>query len=52
MVDGTAVLADDAAEEIRTEFQKKSQKDFSTLVLVITASQLYLVTSCEQARDA
>ena len=52
VVDGTEVLADDAAEGVRTEFQKKSQKAFSTLVLAITASQLYLVTSCEQARDA
>ena len=52
VVDGTEVLADDAAEGVCTEFQKKSQKAFSTLVLAITASQLYLVTSCEQARDA
>ena len=52
VVDGTEVLADDAAEGVRTEFQKKSQKAFSTLVLAITASQLYLVTLCEQARDA
>ena len=52
VVDGTEVLADDAAEGVRTEFQKKSQKAFSTLVLAITASQLYLVTSREQARDA
>ena len=52
VVDRTEVLAEDAAEEVRAEFQKKSQKAFSTLVLAISASQLYLVTSCEQAKDA
>ena len=46
VVDRTEVLADDAAE-VHAEFQKKSQKAFSTIVLAITASQLYLVTSCE-----
>ena len=52
VVDGIEVLADDAAEEVHAEFQKKPQKTLSTLVLAISASQLYLVTSCEQARDA
>ena len=52
VVDGTEELAEDAAAERRAEFQKKSQKAFSTIVLAITAAQLYLVTSCEQAKDA
>ena len=52
VVDGTEELAENAAAERRAEFQKKSQKAFSTIVLAITAAQLYLVTSCEQAKDA
>ena len=41
MVDGTETLAEDAATTARSEFQKKSQKAFSTLVLAIGTSQLY-----------
>ena len=52
MVDGTETLAEDAATTARSEFQKKSQKAFSTLVLAIGTSQLYLVTSCETPKDA
>jgi len=51
VVDGTEEIVGDAAAEAHAEFQK-SQKAFSTIVLAITAAQLYLVTSCEQARDA
>ena len=51
MVDGTETLAADAEAAVRTEFQKKSQKEFSMLVLVIGTSQLYLVTSCETPKD-
>ena len=47
MVEGTEMLAADAAAAVWTKFQKKSQKAFSMLVLVIGTSQLYLVTSCE-----
>ena len=52
MVDGTETLAEDATAAARTEFQKRSQKAFSTLVLAIGTSQLYLVTSCETPKDA
>ena len=44
-------LAEDAATTARSDFQKKSQKAFSTLVLAIGTSQLYLVTSCETPKD-
>ena len=52
VVDGTEEPAEDAAAEIHAEFRKKSQKAFSTIVLAISASQLYLVTSCEHPKGA
>ena len=45
--DGTEVLAESASAQTQTEFQKKSQRAFSTIVLAISTQQLYLVTSCE-----
>ena len=51
-VDGTATLADDAGEQVRANFRNKSQKAFSTIVLAISTSQLYLVTSCEGPHEA
>ena len=51
-VDGTATLADDANAQAQADFRQKSQKAFSTIVLAISTSQLYLVTSCEGPHDA
>lgn len=50
VMDGTKEPTEDAAA--RAEFQKKSQKAFSTVVLAISTFQLYLVTSYEQPREA
>ena len=50
LVDGSETLTEDANAAAREEFQKKLQRTFSTIVLAIGASQLYLVTSCEQPR--
>ena len=52
LVDGSETLAEDANAAARAEFQKRSQRTFSTIVLAIGTSQLYLVTSCEQPRKA
>ena len=52
VVDGTEELAEDATAAARAEFLKKSQKAFSSIVLAIKTSQLYLVTSYEQPREA
>ena len=52
LVNGTETLAEDAAATVRSDFEKKAQKAFSTLVLAIGTSQLYLVTSCETPKDA
>ena len=51
-VDGTEALAEDADAAARTEFGKKSQKAFSTIVMAISTPQLYLVTSCEKPKEA
>ncbi len=47
LVDRTKVLADNATEQVRTDFEQHQQKAFSMLVLAISTSQLFLVTSCE-----
>ena len=52
IVDGTEVLAENASAQQRTDFNKKSQKAFSTIVMSISSSQLYLITSCEEPARA
>jgi hypothetical protein len=52
VVDGSETLAEGATVAVTTEFQKKSQRAFSTLVLAISTPQLYLVTSCEEPAQA
>jgi hypothetical protein len=51
-VDGTDVLADGANEQVTANFRLKSQKAFSSIVMAVSTSQLYLVTSCEGPTDA
>ena len=51
-IEGTEVLNDDATNEQKKEFKQKSQKAFSTLVLAIDTSQLYLITSCDNGDEA
>ena len=51
-VDGTEQLPGNANAQTRTEFQKKSQRAFSTIVMAIDTPQLYLVTSYDQPKDA
>ena len=51
-IGGSEELANDADVETQADFQKKSQRAFSTLVMAISTPQLYLVTSCEGAKDA
>ena len=51
-VDGSAVLAEDASEENKEKFQANQQKAFSTIVMSISSTLLYLITSCELPKDA
>ena len=40
LVDGTEILAEGASVQAHTEFQKKSQRAFSTITLAISTPQL------------
>ena len=51
-VDGTKVLAEGADESAQTEFNKRSQRAFSTIALAVNTSQLYLITSLDKPKDA
>ena len=51
-VDSTEKLAEDASMAVKADFSKMSQKAFSTIIMAISTSQLYLVTSYDQPKDA
>ena len=51
-VDGSEKLEDTASALQKKEFNKKSQMAFSTIVMAVSSSQLYLITSCERPNDA
>ena len=50
-VDGSETLGDNATDAACTKFREELQKTISTIVMAISISQLYLVTSCEQPKD-
>ena len=52
IVDGTETLKVGASSELEVEFQKNSQRAFSTIVLGMQCSQLYLITSTEEPKAA
>ena len=52
LVDGSEVPPEDATERMRAELRQRSQRAFSTIVMAITTPQLYLVTTCEEPKDA
>ena len=51
-VDGSEILEDSASAQQKAEFNRKSQKAFSMIVMSISTNQLYLITSCEVPLDA
>ena len=51
VVNGSEMLEKGADADARSNFEKKSQKTFSTLALAIGTSQLYLVTSCDTPKE-
>ena len=51
-MDGSAVLAEDASRNYREIFLAEQQKAFSTIVMSVSSSLLYLITSCELPKDA
>ena len=52
LVDGSEVLASKASAVAETLYRSRLQKAFSTIVLAIESAQLYLVTSCEEPKQA
>ena len=51
-VDGTEAIREDASAQQQADFKKASQEAFSIIVMTMCASQLYLVTSFEEPKDA
>ena len=51
-VEGTDVLAEDANDQARAEHTRRSRKAFSTIVMAVSTSQIYLITACENAKAA
>ena len=47
LVEGMEVLQEEATAQQIADFNKRFQKAFSTMVMAISSSQLYLVTSCD-----
>ena len=52
LVDGSEVLAHDATPAAQALYRSRLQKAFSTVVLAIDRAQLYLITSCEEPKQA
>ena len=50
-VDGSETLREDASAQQQADFRKASQKAFSTIVMAISTSQLYLITSVEKPKN-
>ncbi len=47
VVDGSETLAADATAAVKAQFEDHQQKVFSSIVMAISSSQIYLITSCE-----
>ena len=52
IVDGTEVLEETPTVQQEADLKKRSQKAFCTIVMSISSSQLYLITSREEPADA
>ena len=52
LVDGSEVLVSKATAAVAALFQSRIHKAFSTIVLAMDSAQLYLVTSCEEPKQA
>ena len=51
-VDGSAVLAEGATAEQGAKHRSESQKAFSVIAMSVSTSQLYLITSYEEPKEA
>ena len=46
------MLAESANEQARAEFNKRSERAFTTIALAVNTWQLYLITSLDKPKDA
>ena len=51
-INGSEVLPENSSAQVCADFEKKEQLAFSTIAMAISTPQLYLITSCEKAKDA
>ena len=51
-VNESAVLAEKVTAEQRAKYQSESQKAFSVIPMSVSTPQLYLITSCEELKEA
>ncbi len=52
LVDCSEGLGPEASDAVQSEFRQKLQRAFSTIVMAVGTSQLYLVTSCTKPKEA
>ena len=51
-VDGSTALPDEPTPEQTAKYQSESQRAFSTIAMLVSSSQLYLITSHEEPKQA
>ncbi len=51
-VDGSETIGEDATLGQRADFKRKARRAFSSIVMAMDTSRLYLITSCEKANNA
>lgn len=51
-IDGSTTLSAEATTDVRERFKKDSQRTFSLLVMAISDTLIYLITSCATPKDA
>ena len=51
-MDGSETLTEDMTAQEQANYRKKSQKALSAIVMAVSPSQLYLITSCDSPKKA
>ena len=51
-VDASETIGEEATPAQTAEFERRAQRAFSSIVMTIATSRLYLITSCDGAKDA
>ena len=51
LIDGSDVLAPNAGDTVQIEFKQKAQRAFSTIIMAVSTTKLYLVTTCKEPKE-